>query len=508
MTSDTDDDAPPVLSGRVSGLLLHPTSLPGGHGIGDLGPAAFWFVDFLASARQGLWQVMPLGPPGYGDSPYAARSAFAGNPLLISLDRLVDMGLLTADDLVGAPGGPAGRVAFDAVEAFKLHRLRRAFARFRERSDLRPRLAAFRERHADWLDDFALFMALRGSRPGAWTEWEPELVRRDGAALAQARHRLQDEVNFHAFVQLLFFEQWEVLRAYAHAHGVRIVGDVPIFVAHDSADVWAHQDLFYLDRHGRPTLVAGVPPDAFSETGQRWGNPLYRWDVLKARGFDWWIARFRATLAMVDVVRVDHFRGFQACWQIPASEATAIHGEWVETPGLALFAATRAALGDFPVIAEDLGLITPEVHALRKALGFPGMRVLQFAFGGGPDNLYLPHNYTRDSVVYTGTHDNDTTAGWYAAAPSHVQDHVRRYLGVDGRDIAWDMIRAALCSVADTAIIPVQDVLALGGEARMNFPGRPRGNWSWRLLPDRLTADHAARLGSLTELYGRAAGAP
>ncbi|MBI2761750.1 MAG: 4-alpha-glucanotransferase [Chloroflexi bacterium] len=491
---------------RASGVLLHPTSLPGGHGIGDLGPEAYRFVDFLAAAGQRLWQIMPLGPPGYGESPYAARSAFAGNPLLISLDRLVEDGLLTSDEAVLVGDHDGDRAHFARVEAFKLARLRQAWERFdTEGGDRRHDLDRFGEEQRSWLPDYVLFMALRDQHSGAWTDWSPEFVARDAGALKEASKDLAGEVAFQTFLQFLFFEQWRDLRDYANARGVRIVGDVPIFVAHDSSDVWAHQDVFYLDEHGRPTLIAGVPPDAFSSTGQRWGNPLYRWDVLGDRGFDWWVERFRATFALVDIVRIDHFRGFQACWHIPAREPTAENGDWVETPGRELFDAVRAELGDAPVIAEDLGLITPEVHALREDLGIPGMNVLQFAFGGESDNLYLPHNHTRDSVVYTGTHDNDTTVGWYASLDERTRDHVRRYLGVDGSDIAWDLIRAALQSVAEMAIVPVQDLLALDGEARMNFPGRPEGNWSWRLLPGQLTDAHAARLRDLAELYGRTA---
>ncbi len=489
---------------RSSGLLLHPTSLPGGHGCGDLGPDARRFVDFLAEAGQNLWQIMPLGPPGYGESPYAARSAFAGNPLLISLEALAADGLLTAADLAGAADGKPSPADFAGAEAFKGERLRRACHRLRSDAAGRQQLADFIEREQSWLPDYALFMALRDQHGGReWTSWPPELVRREGEALAKARAALAHEIDVHAFAQWAFFRQWGALRTYANEQGVRIIGDVPIFVAHDSADVWARQDLFHLDARGQPTIVAGVPPDAFSRTGQRWGNPLYRWDVLEQQGFGWWVERFRALLATVDIVRVDHFRGFQASWHIPAQEETAVKGKWVETPGRALFAAVRAALGDFPIIAEDLGLITPKVEALRLELGFPGMRVLQFAFGGGPENLYLPHNHAAATVTYTGTHDNDTTVGWYHSQPEKTRDHVRRYFGIDGHDIAWDFIRAALASVAEMAIIPVQDVLALGGEARMNFPGRPHGNWAWRLTAGALTHGHAVRLRHLSELYGR-----
>ncbi len=489
---------------RTSGLLLHPTSLPGGHGIGDLGPEAYHFVDFLAAAGQGLWQIMPLGPPGYGESPYAARSAFAGNPLLISLDLLAADGLLTAEDLLEAPGGSAGLVDFAAVEPFKTDRLRRAGQRFLAEERGRRQLAAWAEQQRAWLPDYALFMALRDAHGGReWTAWPSELVRREPEALAKAREALAEGLAAHTFSQFIFFRQWTALRDAANTQGIRIIGDVPIFVAHDSADVWARQDIFHLDGGGQPVIVAGVPPDAFSSTGQRWGNPLYRWDVLQGQGFDWWVERFRSLLATVDIVRVDHFRGFQASWHIPAAEETAVKGRWVETPGRELFAAVRAALGGFPIIAEDLGLITPKVEALRRELGFPGMRVLQFAFGGGPENLYLPHNHTADSVTYSGTHDNDTTAGWYLSQAEKTRDHVRRYFGISGDDIAWDFIRAALGSVAEMAIVPVQDVLALGGEARMNFPGRPHGNWAWRLVPGALTPAHAARLRDLSELYGR-----
>ncbi|MFN8559076.1 MAG: 4-alpha-glucanotransferase [Dehalococcoidia bacterium] len=487
---------------RASGLLLHPTSLPGGHGLGDLGPEAHRFVDLLAAAGQSLWQVMPLGPPGFGESPYAARSAFAGNPLLISLDLLAEDGLLDQDELVGAPEATA-MVDFAAVDRFKGAALRRAVARLLADGAGRAELDRYRDANASWLDDFCLFMALRERHPGAWTDWPAPLVRRVPDALAGARAELDGAVTFHAAVQYLFERQWGALRRAANERGVRIIGDVPIFVAHDSADVWAHQDLFYLDGAGLPTVVAGVPPDYFSATGQRWGNPLYRWEVHRRQGFGWWADRFGATLAAVDIIRIDHFRGFEATWHVPAAETTAKNGAWVPTPGDELFAAVRARVGALPVIAEDLGLITPAVDALRERLGFPGMKVLQFAFGGRPANPYLPHNHEARCTVYTGTHDNDTTAGWYATADDKTRDHVRRYFGVDGQDIAWDLIRAALGSVAETAIIPVQDVLSLGSEARMNLPGRPTGNWGWRLGRGQFREEHAARLRALTALYGR-----
>jgi 4-alpha-glucanotransferase len=486
---------------RVSGLLLHLTSLPGGHGIGDLGREAYRFVDLLAEAGQSLWQVLPLGPPGVTGSPYDARSAFAGNPLLISLDRLAEEGLLAPEDLLDTPLDGDGPVDFAAVERLKTDRLRRAFARFDPRAHRGFDL--FRRRAVSWLGDFTLFMALRERHGSPWTGWPRPLARHDETAVARARGELAREIRFHAFVQWAFHEQWQALRRYAHGRGIQILGDMPIFVTHDSADVWAHQGIFRLDGAGQPTVVAGVPPDYFSSTGQRWGNPLYRWEAIVRRGFDWWIERFRWTLAMVDLVRVDHFRGFEACWEVPAAAETAERGRWVASPGEKLFAAVRAALGAVPVVAEDLGLITPEVEALRDSLDIPGMKVLQFAFGGEADNPYLPHTFQPRCVVYTGTHDNDTTRGWYDGAGPAVQDHVRRYLGVDGHDIVWDMIRLAQASVAETAVVPVQDVLGLDSTARMNTPALPDGNWTWRLAPFALAPHHVERLRDLTALYGR-----
>lgn len=490
---------------RAAGMLLHPTSLPGPHGIGDLGPAAYRFVDFLAAAGQRLWQVLPLGPTGYGDSPYAARSAFAGNPLLISLEQLRDEGLLTPDDLAEVPDFPSDRVLYEQVEAFKLSRLRRAFARFCTQPEAaRADFRAFRTRQAAWLDDFALFMALREAYDGAvWTDWEPAIVQRDPHALATRQQELAEETTFHAFLQFLFERQWTALRRYANERGIRIIGDIPIFVAHDSADVWANQEMFLLDDRGNPTVVAGVPPDYFSPTGQRWGNPLYRWEVLAATGYRWWIDRFRAMLGLVDMIRIDHFRGFVAGWEVPADQETAEHGRWVPGPGKALFQAAQEALGNLPIIVEDLGTITPDVIALREQLGYPGMKVLQFAFGDDAHNPYLPHNYKPRCVVYTGTHDNDTTAGWFATRPPAERDAVLRYLGRDGQDIVWDMIRLALASVAEMAIIPLQDVLNLGSEARLNFPGQPQHNWRWRYREEQLTAEIGTRLRELCAIYGR-----
>ncbi len=494
---------------RASGILAHPTSLPGPHGIGDLGAAAYRFVDYLASAKQHFWQVLPLGQPGLGNSPYAALSAFAGNPLLISLERLADEGLLTTADLADAPLFAADWVDFEAVAAFKLPRLRRAYERFAAAAPpgLREEFAAFRERERFWLADYALFSALKEAHGGAvWSDFPPALARRQPEALAAARQRLAAAVELVEFAQFQFFRQWQGLRRYANERAVRILGDLPIFVAYDSADVWAHQDLFYLDEHGNPTVVAGVPPDVFSATGQRWGNPLYRWERLQQTGYAWWIERFRQTLGMVDVFRIDHFRGFEAYWEVPAREPTAEHGRWVKGPGADIFRVATAELGELPIVVEDLGLITDEVIALREELGYPGMKVLQFAFGDDARNPYLPHNYSRNFVVYTGTHDNDTTRGWFAALPDWHRHNVLSYLGRDGHDIAWDLIRLALQSVADLAIIPLQDVLDLGSEARMNFPGRGEGNWRWRVRAEHLRPEVAARLADLTVRYGRDTG--
>ncbi len=492
---------------RASGLLLHITSLPGPYGIGDLGPEAHAFAADLARAGCTFWQVLPLGPTGYGDSPYQTFSAFAGNPYLISPDDLLHLGLLEAADLEPRPPFPPGRVDYAALIPWKRSLLRRAFARFREghAPGLEAEMAAFRRQHAAWLDDFALFMALKAAHRGAaWTAWPEPLRSRQPQALARARQSLAPAMEQVVFEQFFFFRQWEALRAAAAARGVRFIGDAPIFVAHDSADVWAHPELFALDDQGNPTVVAGVPPDYFSPTGQRWGNPLYRWEAHREQGYAWWLARLRTLLSLVDVVRLDHFRGFAAYWEIPAQATTAAQGRWVAGPGAAFLAAVREHLDDPPLIAEDLGLITPEVEALREEFGLPGMKVLLFAFGSGPDNPFLPHNYQGVRwVVYTGTHDNDTAMGWWQtrATPAE-RDFARQYLAVDGHDIAWDLIRAAWRSVAMWAIAPVQDVLSLDNGARMNYPSTSSGNWAWRMT-DRLPPSALARLKAMNTLYSR-----
>lgn len=510
------------MSRRTAGVLLHPTSLPGPYGIGDLGPECFRFLDFLEAARQGLWQVLPLGPTGYGDSPYQCFSAFAGNPLLVSPDRLVEDGLLAKSDVAKPPKFLPRTVDFGAVIEWKRSLLDKAFASFEKKATgaQREAFSEFATREAGWLDDFALFMALKEAHGGqAWPAWDRALVERDPAALAAAEEERADRVRAIAFFQFLFFEQWRKVRASAHERGLRILGDIPIFVSHDSADVWSHPELFHLSADGSPAKVAGVPPDYFSATGQLWGNPLYRWDVLARSGYAWWIDRFRATLRLFDLVRLDHFRGFEAYWEIEGGEPTAIQGRWVKGPGAALFHALERALGPLPVVAEDLGVITPEVAALRDSFGFPGMAILQFAWGSDSQaNDFLPYNYPRNKVVYTGGHDNDTAMGWWTAGVGDStrteedvpkeRDFALRYVGTDGREIHWDFIRTVLASVADTAVVPVQDLLGLGGEARMNVPGRLGGNWQFRYEAGALDDEITARLRGLTETYGRAVTKP
>jgi 4-alpha-glucanotransferase len=492
---------------RASGILLHPTSLPGRFGIGDLGPAAYRFVDFLAGAGQRLWQVLPLGPTSYGDSPYQCFSAFAGNPLLLSPDVLRDEGWLDAADLEAAPVFSSSEVDYGAVMRFKSCLLERAAANFEASAGAEARAAfeSFQIREAAWLDDFALFMAAKQAHGGAlWTEWDADLSARRPEALAHWKAELAGPVRTQQLGQHFFFRQWNALREKSRSLGVAILGDVPLFVSHDSADVWAHRELFRLDSAGQPETVAGVPPDYFSKTGQLWGTPVYRWDVLAETGYRWWVDRLRTLLELVDRVRLDHFRGFEACWEVPAGETTAVRGRWVPGPGAALFEALRDALGELPIVAEDLGLITPEVVALRERFGFPGMAVLQFAFGAGSESQFLPHNHRRDQVVYTGTHDNDTVVGWWQACGPAERRLTLDYLGGDGKEMRWTMIRTALASVAETAVVPLQDVLGLDNRARMNLPGRPGGNWRWRVDAAALDDAVRQRLLELTRLFGRA----
>ena len=493
---------------RASGVLLHPTSLPGPHGSGDFGPAARHFVDWLVAGSQKLWQILPLGGIGPGHSPYMSTSAFAGNVLLIDLAELHKQGWLDAADLAPEPGLDDARVDFAAVVPFRMERLARAAARFASTATPAQRVAhgEFLAAQRSWLDDYALFMALREAHEGRdWCDWPPALATRQPAALAAARAEHADRIHFWQFCQCAFFRQWLALKAYANGRGVEIVGDAPIFIAHQSAEVWSHRQLFELGPDGRPTAVAGVPPDYFSATGQRWGNPLYRWAEHAKDGYAWWVERVRRTFELVDFVRIDHFRGFAGYWEIPAGEPTAIKGRWVPGPGEPLFKAIAKALGPLPIIAEDLGVITPDVEALRRAFGFPGMRVLQFAFAGDASDRYLPHNHEHDTVVYTGTHDNDTVAGWWAAATDHERHFARGYLATDGHDMPWTMIRAAMASVADTAVFPMQDVLALPTECRMNLPGQSEGWWTWRFQWSQVHPWHAGRLAELARFYGRTA---
>ena len=493
------------MSNRSSGILLHPTSLPSPFGIGDLGAEARAFIDFLHEAGQELWQTLPLGPTGYGNSPYQAISAFAGNPLLIDPRQLIDDGWLDQSVINVAQFSP-GHVKFEIVHDFKERVLHHAFLQFkRSPSSNYPGFEEFCDHSSWWLTDYATFCALKDMHDGsAWTDWHRELTQREPISLNTIKSTLEEQILEQKFFQFVFFRQWKALRSYARERGVRIIGDLPIFVAHDSADVWANREYFKLDNDGKPTVVAGVPPDYFSETGQLWGNPLYDWERLRADNFQWWTDRVRWSLELFDLVRIDHFRGFAACWEIPATDVTAQNGTWVNTPGRELFASLKKKLGDLPIIAENLGVITPDVENLREEFGFPGMRVLQFAFGGDATNDHLPHNHTHETVVYTGTHDNDTTIGWFENLDSYQREYCLQYLAGDAGEINWDMIRAALASVADTAIIAMQDVLGLASDARMNLPASTTGNWNWRLQPSAFTEQLADRLRHLANLYGRA----
>jgi 4-alpha-glucanotransferase len=491
---------------RASGILLHPTSLPAPGGIGDLGPAAHDFVEFLAAGRQRLWQVLPLNPVGFGNSPYSSTSAFAGNPLLISLERLADHGWIDPGRLAVLPE-TRGNIDYEQVRATKSPLLFEAATHFLSQASGadRRRFERFCCEQAWWLEDFVLFTVLRRRFRGAsWNCWPPEFVRRDADALKQLRREAAPMLDTVRALQFAFFEQWRALRSHCGCYGIRIIGDMAIFVNYDSADVWTYPDIFRLDEAFEPVVVAGVPPDCFSETGQRWGNPLYRWDVMQQRGFDWWRQRMRWTLAACDLVRLDHFRGFEAYWEIPASEPTAVHGRWVKAPGGALLEALRQEFGSLPWIAEDLGYITPEVHALRERFGIPGMRVMQFGFGDSGAHIYLPHRYEANTVVYTGTHDNDTTLGWWRSqATAEERLYAGAYLGADDHNAPWAFIRGALGSVARYAIVPLQDVLGLGSESRMNVPSRIAGNWGWRFQPGALTADSAEALALLVDVCDR-----
>ena len=483
------------LAVRRAGILLHLTSLPGGGVCGTLGPDAYRFADFLAAAGQSIWQFLPVGPTHDDGSPYQCLSLHAGNPLYISADPLAAAGWLDAK--VGEPPvTPADqqRLLGDAYKGF----LQRAA------DEDRQRFSAFISANQHWLEDYALYVVLREAHGHAsWVDWPIDLRDRDPASLQAARQQFKDALERVCFEQFVFYRQWQALKDYANRRGIWLFGDLPIFVAHDSADVWVRRDYFQLDDNGRPTVVAGVPPDYFSATGQRWGNPHYRWDRMQQDGFQWWLTRFKTQMQLFDLVRIDHFRGFEAYWEIPAAHETATGGRWVQAPGDALFEVLRRHFDPLPVVAEDLGLITPEVEALRIRHGFPGMNILQFAFDGGPANPYLPHNHHHLSVVYTGTHDNDTTVGWYDSLPAEARGRVDEYLHAADESMPWPLIRAALSSVAILAVIPMQDVLALGSEHRMNTPGQANGNWRWRFGWDQVGESLAPRLLRLSAVYGR-----
>jgi 4-alpha-glucanotransferase len=510
------DELPKVVLPRASGILLHITSLPGGFGIGELGKEAYRFADFLTESGQKIWQVLPLGPAGAGNSPYQCYSVFAGNPLMISFEKLVKQQLIDPADLQQLPLLPGAMVDYDAVRQFKLPLLKKSYRLFKKQTDAlqRRRFKAFCRRNSYWLDDYALFMALKEANDGtAWNTWGTAIRERQSEAMAHWRRGLANEVNYYKYEQYIFFKQWYALKKYCHRCGIQIMGDITIYVALDSADVWAHQELFNLDTTGKPAVVAGVPPDYFSSTGQLWGNPLYRWDVMAQDGFAWWMNRIGAIQKMVDIVRLDHFRGFEKYWEVTASDTTAINGRWVPGPGARLFQTLQDTFGNVPIIAEDLGFITPEVTALRDQFNFPGLKVLQFAFSSGEPADYDVLQYSNNCVVYTGTHDNDTTAGWFHGSAGNTtqspaqwakeRQRVLAYLGTDGAEINWDFIRLAMKSSADLAIFPLQDVLGLGSDTRMNIPGTGDGNWQWRFTPGMLTGGTAQKLKELAQQCGR-----
>lgn len=493
---------------RASGILLHPTSLPGKFGIGDLGPQAFAFVDFLKKANQSLWQVFPLGPTGYGDSPYQCFSAFAGNPLLISPEQLLSDGLLRADDLKELPQFNPACIDYGMIIDYKKSLLQKSFSYFKNSSTaLQKKYDLFCEEEKDWLDDFALFMSAKDFHNGElWTKWSADIALRKPGAIAKWTNILSDKIAFHKFIQFIFFAQWSSLKSYANQNEIQIIGDLPIFIAYDSADLWANKNLFTVDENGKLLLVAGVPPDYFSPTGQLWGNPLYRWDEMQKDDYLWWRKRIKSIYKFVDIARIDHFRGFEAYWQIPGDALTAEKGEWIKAPGDHFFSTIKKYLGELPIIAEDLGLITPEVTALRDKFNFPGMKILQFAFGKGMEKKFLPHNHVQNCAVYTGSHDNDTTRGYFEKAKNDSSDiykFTQNYLNYYGEDLTYEIIRSAFASVSGISIIPMQDVLNLGTEARMNFPGKLGGNWCWRFAWGELKDEVTEYLKYLSELYDR-----
>ena len=493
---------------RSAGILLHPTSLPGQFGIGDLGSEAYRFVDFLETAGQKLWQVFPLGPTGYGDSPYQCFSAFAGNPLLISPEKLVEDGFLSLSEIEAYPNSDPLKIDYGQVINYKKLILRKAFNNFKKNSNGQEELYnSFCTGNEEWLNDFSFFMAAKDFHGGKlWTEWDKNLVVRDKKALKEWEQKLDDDINYHKFVQYQFSFQWSNLKKFANEKGIKIIGDMPIFIAYDSADLWANKSIFTVDKEGKLETVAGVPPDYFSATGQLWGNPLYRWNAMEKDNFLWWRQRMSNMLKLVDIIRIDHFRGLEAFWEIPGGAPTAEKGRWVKAPGEKLFNTLKKHLGELPILAEDLGVITKAVEALRDKFEFPGMKILQFAFGTGMERRFLPHNITPNSVVYTGSHDNDTTRGYFEKekkADNDIYSHAQKYLDYEGEDVVQKLIKTAYASVADIVIIPMQDVLNLGGEARMNFPGKPAGNWTWRFTWEEIPDFIAGTYKEMTELYER-----
>jgi 4-alpha-glucanotransferase len=491
---------------RSSGLLLHITSLPGKYGIGTMGKEAFAFVDFLEKAGQKIWQILPLGHTGYGDSPYQCFSAFAGNPLLIDLDLLVKNGFLANPDLPKDKNFNDDNVDFGRVFTYKYPILRKAFKRFKENQNQKVKedYRQFVEESRIWLDDYAFFMALKDHFGGkSWSQWNNDIKTRQDDAMASYRYELDNEIKFYYFVQYAFYTQWQALKKYANQKGISIIGDIPLYVAADSSDAWANTHLFDYDKDLNPITVAGVPPDYFSVTGQLWGNPIYKWDVHKQDGFAWWIERVKANLVLYDTIRIDHFRGLAAYWAVPFGAETAINGQWIDAPGKELMRAIINALGDAPIIAEDLGVITPDVEELRDGFNLPGMKILQFAFDSGEENDFMPHTFVKNCVVYTGTHDNDTTLGQYKSVKPEDRKQMKDYFCLDPKDPAWSFVKLAWSSVADVAIAPLQDILRLGGHARMNFPGKAAGNWMWRFKKQDLKTQHAKELLKITKLYGR-----
>lgn len=494
--------------GRSAGILLHPTSLPSRFGIGDLGNDAYKFLDFLKDAGQTLWQVFPLGPTGYGDSPYQCFSAFAGNPLLVSPDLLIEDELLIEDDVKDGLEFDPTTIDYGGVINWKKDVLRIAYNNFIEnKSKFESEFDAFCNNNTEWQNDYALFMACKDHHGGkVWTEWEREIAFREGDAIDKWTDKLSNDIEYHKFVQFIFNKQWKAVERYAHSHGIKIIGDLPIFIAYDSSDLWANRDQFTVNDEGKLETVAGVPPDYFSETGQLWGNPLYKWDVMEQNNFNWWTKRFSKLFELVDVVRVDHFRGFEAYYSIPGNAETAMHGEWIKAPGEKLFKVIREKLGGLPIIAEDLGIITKEVEELRDKFDFPGIKILQFAFGEGNESKFLPHNHVKNCVVHTGSHDNDTTRGFFEKEKengSGIYEWAQEYLNYYGDDMCFAAIKAAYRSVANIIVIPMQDVLSLGTEARMNFPSKLGGNWTWRFTWDQISDELVQRYKRMTEMYDR-----